>query len=136
VFVACATPAGAPADAVFVLTFADRTNLLGLPTMASGYAWANRPSVGSYRPDAAHSFDTAGGRPSIQRSGTGQYTLLLPGLAGVGMAHVAPTGGPARTCQVVNLGIIGSAEAVHVVCFDAAGSLADTAFVAQFLRRP
>jgi hypothetical protein len=133
-FVACATAAGAATDSRFTLTFADRTSLFGVPAMASGYVWANQPSAASYVAEAKHSFDSAGGRPTIQRSRTGVYQVTLPGLAGPGHAHVAPTGGPNRTCELTSVGPSGTAETLGVACSDETGAPADTPFTAQFLR--
>jgi hypothetical protein len=78
VYVLCYDGTGAPADSRFV------ANYLNTP-LPNGHDLAylrdDQPSAVSYDPTAA--YNSSGGTNHIDRTGTGQYTVTLPGLGGL-----------------------------------------------------
>ncbi|MBA3488090.1 MAG: hypothetical protein H0T78_00845, partial [Longispora sp.] len=78
--VKCFTTAGAPADAMFTMTYVDRSNILGVGVCCtpdgnpSAYAWANQPSAASYAPSSTYQFaGFDGNQGTITRSAVGTY---------------------------------------------------------------
>ena len=135
IFVVCFAHDGTVADGAFMVTFADRTNLLGVRSLRSAYAWANQPSAASYRADAAHAYNSAGGRASVTRSATGAYAVLFPGQHGPGNVQVNATGGPGSSCQVTSVSDTAPGEAIGVACYAETGAPVDSAFVVQYARQ-
>jgi hypothetical protein len=75
---------------------------------------------------------TAQRRGTVVRTGTGQYTLRLPGIGSPGgVAHVSDAVWPIEEsvgCQVRDRAVDGSDEIVRVSCFDPAGAAKDMRF--------
>jgi Zn-dependent metalloprotease len=134
--VACQTAAGAPADAMFTMSFHGSIGLLGTPDASrlTAYAWANQPTSASYTPSTPYQFNAARATNTITRLGVGVYQLRLPGLA-VPRGHVNVTamGAGSARCKVSSWAVIGGDEVVNVRCFDVAGSPTDAQYVVNFV---
>lgn len=97
-----------------------------------GYTWANQPSAAQYEPHPLYSYNPAGGRITISRTGTGAYTVQFAGLGGKGKGggHVQVTsyGDNSDTCKVMRWGHGSPDFVVEVRCFDARGAAVDSRF--------
>jgi hypothetical protein len=126
--VLCQTPAGAPVNSAFTMTFNRGIGLLGASTGLGwkvGYAWAG---LGSY------SYNSSGGLNSISTSGTGVYQLTLPGLAtSRGHVEVQAYGGGTARCKVSSWGTSGANEVINIRCFDATGLPVNTPYEVEFV---
>jgi hypothetical protein len=104
-----------------------------------GYVMATRPTTASYIADNGYEFNSTGGVIEITRGGVGRYTVRFAGMAsGGGMAQVQHYGSLNNgLCTVAGWGSPFLAPDLHVEvrCFDAAGSPADSRFVAHFTNR-
>ncbi|MCA8947919.1 MAG: hypothetical protein KDE27_00355 [Planctomycetes bacterium] len=125
------TPTGAAAnDRPFVVCF---RRYLG--NYGNAYVWAGQPTTSSYTPAANYS-QTPTGTPSIVRTGTGAYTVTLPGLGQstsgeLGTVQVATYSTTMRRTKVGSWlpSASGLDLEVEVRTFDAVGSATDCAFV-------
>ena len=133
--VLCYDAWGFPIDTYYTVTFVNGINVLGVAGAALAYVWAHAPASASYIPTSTYSFNSTGGTNSITRSGTGNYTLHLPGLA-VDNGHVQVTayGSGANRCKVGYWFASGSELLVNVQCFTVAGAPVDTLFAASYTR--
>lgn len=129
--VRCFDPAGLPADTFYSASFQRRAPGNG----PAAYVWANDATPAApYNPSAPYSFNSTGALNSIEQTGTGQYTVTMPGLnTGGGHVQVTAYGSDPHTCKVVEWVPVGLTEQVGVRCFDAAGILVDNQFVMQFV---
>jgi hypothetical protein len=101
------------------------------------YVWADQPAADSYTPNAAFQFNSTGEANTIVRTGTGAYTVSLPGTApGQGNIQLTAAGGsaegsgfvPGTVCKIDVWPAAGKEHEQFVVCFDAAGEPVDSAF--------
>lgn len=126
--VRCFATDGAPADARFTVLFTKPV----AETPDLFYVWANDPDAPApYEPPTDYSYDASGGTVSVERTGEGAYVVTFPGLDELSVpssAHVQVTayGANGRTCKIEGWEI----ESVAVLCQDAVGNQADTAFSA------
>jgi hypothetical protein len=136
--VVCSTPGGAPADASFTLTWADKTSLLGTgPGAPRGYVWGSDDTLPSYTPATTYSYNDARALNTITRLGIGQYVVRFSelfstaGTAG-GDVQVTAYGGNARcdTSSSANSNYRSVDVTVH--CYLPNGALTDSLFTAQF----
>jgi uncharacterized protein YjdB len=97
------------------------------------YAVADQPASASYTADLTAQFNGQGGAITVTRSGTGQYTVTIPGFGGAGGASRIPFVNAVSTtgvvCLAVSWSMIGVTDAtVRVDCSTAAGALTDSKF--------
>ena len=98
----------------------------------AGFVWSYNTDA-SYTPSTAYQFNSSGGGINITYHGTGEYTVKFSGLGDPGgVAHVQAYGPTANYCTLSSWVRDGADESVHVRCFNAAGNLASSAFVANF----
>ena len=124
VAVRCFTGAGQPVDAKFTVLFA-------APTDRLGYAWANQPSTPSYSAVPRFGWNASGGPITINRTGTGTYQVVWPGLdvelLNGGNIHVTAYGSGNEQCRV-DTPAITSPGSAYVRCFGPSGAPTDTYF--------
>ncbi len=118
---------------------------VGVPFRAMaqvGYVYAGIPSAGQYEPDPDLSFNPAGGRIIITRSGPGTYNIQFLGLGGKGpgggIVQVEASGTPAgeasdyvggsAACKVRSWRYFAPDFLVRVACFTSSGDPVDTWF--------
>jgi hypothetical protein len=133
--VLCFNAAGSPVDTYYTVTYVHDLGILGVTGAAAAYVWAHDPTSASYTPSLTYQFNSTGAANTITRSGTGNYTLHLPGLA-VDNGHVQVTAygyGSAR-CKVGYWFASGNELLVNVQCSDPAGSPVDTLYAASYTR--
>jgi hypothetical protein len=101
-----------------------------------GFAFADRPTTAAYpaRPDM--SANSAGGVNTVQRHGTGNYTVRMPGLGATdgGNVQVSAYGNHSNRCKTSGWHGAGIAMDIGVVCQNSAGARADTQFTVQYHR--
>lgn len=103
------------------------------PAGAYGYVWANQPTAASYLPSPSYSRNSTGSANSIERNGTGNYTVAFPGLGSAGGGTVDVTAyDSSGFCKVASWFPSGSTLYADVVCFNAGGLPADSYFDASF----
>ena len=133
VTVDCYSLAGSFFDTDFTASFSSDT--AESPTL--DYVWANNasPGIGStYTPTSSFQFDSAGSAVTVTQVATGSYDVNLPGPLTVGgSVKVSVYSNPAINCQIVDWVAESPGQVAEVDCFDAEGSLADSAFDLTFL---
>lgn len=97
------------------------------------YALADQPASASYTPDPAAQFNGQGGQITVTRSGTGQYTVTIPGFGGGAgdsrIPFVNAFGATGAVCLPISWTMIGVADAtVRVDCSTPTGALTDSKF--------
>jgi len=103
-------------------------------TLASkvGYVWVDQPA-NTYTASTAYQYNSSGGAIDITHSATGVYQVRFVGLADPGgVAHAQAYGPTSNYCAIMSWSDAGSDQTVSVRCYDAAGSLADSRFTANF----
>lgn len=131
--VRCFAAAGTAADSMYTVRVVWNSPTPG----KNGYAWADNPSIASYTPNAAYSYNSAGGPVSIVRTGVGIYTVKFSGLGGSGSGgnvQVTAYGSDAATCKVANWGFAPTDFTVNVRCFQSGGSPIDTRYTINVVR--
>jgi hypothetical protein len=124
--VICFAPGAVPADLYFNVMFT-----AGAGTPALAYAWDNLPTASGYV-SSNWSFDGKRGSIYSQHTGTGNYTLTVPNLAGSnGTVKVTPYGPTDSQCFVISWG----GNTVRIFCSDAFYHPKDTAFNLSFTNR-
>jgi hypothetical protein len=104
-------------------------------TSVYGYVWANQPSTSSYFASTGYEFSSTGGDIEIIRWETGRYRVRFAGMGSSGgVAHVRSYGPTSNICTVTSWSH-GVDVGINIRCFDPAGALADTRFVAHFTNR-
>jgi hypothetical protein len=104
-------------------------------TSVHGYVWANQPSTASYLASTGYEFNSTGGDIEVIRFETGRYRVRFAGMGSSGgVAHVQAYGQTTNTCTVTSWSH-GIDLGINIRCFDPAGALADTRFVAHFTNR-
>ncbi len=122
----------AAVDALESKLAAVSAGMRALPS-ASGkaaYVWV----YSSGTADTYYNFNSAGGTITATKTGTGKYSVTIPGFGKAGNVQVTAYGGAGPHCGVLAWGASGSDGRVHVRCFDAAGNLVDSAFTLFALR--
>jgi len=98
-----------------------------------GFVRADQPTTPSYFAEAATRYNDGGGGVRIERSGLGAYAVHFGDIAKIsatsGNVQVSAYGPENAYCKTEGW----TASTVYVNCFDAAGSLADSAFTALYL---
>jgi hypothetical protein len=128
VVVLCTDTNGNAADAQFNATYA-------LPAASGklGYLWADQPTAGFYTPNRHAQFNTTGAANTVNRVGTGNYIVRLPGLgAAAGTVKVTSFGAIPNRCKVASWGPDGPDQVVRVFCYSATGLAADSLFTMTY----
>jgi alpha-tubulin suppressor-like RCC1 family protein len=105
-----------------------------------GFVWAHDASAAlntPYTPNSSYATNSTGGAISVTHTGTGTYRVTFGGLGGrqpAGNVQVTAKGNTTNRCKAESWGASGAALAVSVRCHTAAGALADTVFIAQYLQ--
>ena len=129
--VKCFTETGADADSRFVVTYQRRTTTIS--PFFGAYFWNDHKET-SAPAEPAFSWNSAGGANVSNRTATGIYQAVLPGLGGAGGAgsvHVTAfldTG----WCQVDSWFPVGSDMFVNIRCFDANGNPANRYYTLSY----
>ena len=129
--VGCFTPGGAPTDALFTLSFAEKT-LRNMPSYA--YAWAEQPTAANYAPYSTYQRNfrtcTAMSPVGMRRNSTGSYSATIPGLSVLGShAKVTAYGSGPESCKVRGWLAVNGGTQVDVLCHGPSGQPVDTVFV-------
>jgi hypothetical protein len=134
VYVFCYDGSGAPADSRFVASYLN-TPLPNGHDLA--YLRDDQPSTVSYDPTAA--YNSNGGTNHIDRTGTGQYTVALPGLGGLdgnveiaALANLLMPGTSPGICRSNGWGTVSADQVAYVSCRNPAGVLTDLPFSLTF----
>ena len=134
VYVFCYNGSGAPANSRFVASYLN-TPLPNGHNLA--YLRDDQPSTVSYDPTAA--YNSSGGTNHIDRTGTGQYTVTLPGLGGldgnveiVALANLFMPGSNPGICRSNGWGTISADQVAYLSCRNPAGVLTDLPFSLTF----
>jgi hypothetical protein len=135
VFVDCFTPAGAPVNNQFTMTFTASDDLLG-DGAPSGYLWADQPTASSYTPSTTYQFDTAGTTATVTMLGTGEWETLYPseGHGAAGDQQATAYGSTPAHCIVDGpIGTVGGSEQGDVFCFDTSGNPLNITYTTQWM---
>jgi hypothetical protein len=143
VVVDCYTPAGAPSDSYYDVSFVNQAGRVGSSDFAAdslGYLWANAPTTASYTPSLYYQYSNFDDVNTITRNSTGVYTITFTFLQPVptsdgGAVKITAYGSNDDTCQSGGWGGSGSPsynESVTVRCFTPSGAAADSEFSATF----
>jgi uncharacterized protein YjdB len=126
--VRCTDLNGAPADSRFVAAIVDR----GRASRRYGLTWADQPTSPIYTTTTNnYSRTSTAGAISISRTIAGTYTVRLGGQARTGASPetvLVTSYGSTAYCKASQWAANGADMLVTVLCFDAAGVLADTRF--------
>lgn len=137
VFVDCFTPAGAPVNNRFTMTFTASDSFLGDGASHSGYLWGNDPTSSSYTPDALYQYDTAGTSATVTKftPNPGEWETLYPNEAdgAQGDQQATAYGSTPAHCIVDGPLGNGTSEQGDVSCFDTSGNLLDTLYTTQWV---
>jgi hypothetical protein len=100
-----------------------------------GYVTADRPTTASYAPYSRRSRNSTNATNRVERTGTGVYKVVFPGLGVTGgTVNVTGMGPSAKSCKVDYWGHHYADLEVHVRCFDSSGTPSDSAFTTTFAR--
>ncbi len=131
--VRCRDFAGMDTDATYFMAFTNGSGLKGI-NGSDAYVFADKPSSGSYTPAAAFRYSSSGQNPTITRSGTGSYSVRLPGQMLGGSAQVTAFGDDKTMCQLSAIQKKSNPQRVGVLCFKPNGARADSKFYLTFTR--
>ena len=135
VYVNCFTPAGAPVNNQFTMTFTASDDLLG-DGAPSGYLWADQPTASTYTPNTLYQFDTAGTTATVTMLGTGEWETLFPGedQGAAGDQQATAYGSTPAHCIVDGpIGTVGGSEQGDVFCFDTSGNPLNVTYTTQWM---
>jgi hypothetical protein len=111
----------------------------GAPSTSSVTGWVidNQPTVASYTPPGKLQYNSMGLTNSIQRTGTGTYTIDFAGFQfHGGSVSVTAAGQTAAVCEVVTWAKNTAGQQVQVACFAPSGAPADEEFDAAYTGLP
>jgi hypothetical protein len=124
---------------LIVVSFASsRVTVSAQDAPVQAYVWADDPTAESYTPNEQFQFNSTGEANMIVRTGTGAYTVNMPGTnPGLGNIQLTAASGsaegsefvPGTVCKI-DRAPTGSEQ--FVVCFDAAGEPVDSAFTLMY----
>ena len=129
----CRDVAGQLVDADFMIVFTHRVGLTGVHRPAA-YLLADRPTSGSYVPQAKFRYSSAGTKPKVKRSAEGRYRVTLPGMPLGGSAQVTAYGAGSAICQVTSIRKDRLPQRIGVACFDPGGDRTDSRFMLSYTR--
>ncbi len=130
VTVQCYTSAGAPSNAVFSLAYAVGEPMGVTPGVNPRSAWAyanDLVSTTAYEPNIHYQYNGFGtGRLTARKTGTGLYTMTIPGTLtyATSVAMVTATGAGSGYCNLVSW----TTSTINVACFNQGGIPADSRF--------
>jgi hypothetical protein len=138
VSVLCNDATGAPANALFTVSFDDRTTPDALHRNVGAYAWVDDASASS-TPSSTYQWNSNGAPITVVHNATGQYTVDLTGQntgtdGGGGSVLVTAYGGGATYCKVGGWWASGNDRFASVRCFDNAGNAIDSQFSLSYSR--
>jgi hypothetical protein len=138
VSVVCNDATGAPANALFTVTFDDRTDVDSAHRNIGAYAWVDAAHASS-TPSSTYQWNSNGSPLTVAYGGAGQYTVDLTGQntgpdGGGGSVLVTAYGGGSTYCKVGGWWESGNDRFVAVRCFDNAGNLTDSQFTLAYAR--
>jgi hypothetical protein len=111
----------------------------GAPSTSSVTGWVidNQPAMASYTPPGTLQYNSMGLTNTIQRTGTGTYTVDFAGFQfHGGSVSVTAVGQTAAVCEVVTWAKNTAGQQVQVACFSPAGTPADEEFDAAYTGLP
>lgn len=130
----CFDKHGNPANAEFTVLLQSRKTLIGDSAHGAAFLWAEQPSASNYTPDSDYNYNSTGAFNTILRTGTGAYTVVIPGLTAAGgnvqVTAYDSSGNPTR-CNVGpnHWGLPGiDTTTADIRCFDRTGAAADEFF--------
>jgi hypothetical protein len=132
--VRCFDMAGNPVDTYWTLRYTD--DHVANAGQRGAYAWASSATSPSYTPSLTYQWHSLGSTLTATRSGTGQYSINIPGIAAYDRTSVMVTAyGVANSlCNVQNWYSNGAGgTTVNVHCRNAAGGLADSLFTMSYI---
>ncbi|CAN5572491.1 hypothetical protein BH23CHL8_BH23CHL8_01770 [soil metagenome] len=132
--VRCRDAAGPLVDADFMVIFTHRVGLTGVQRSKAAYLLADRPSAGSYVPQAKFRYSSAGKQSRVERVREGRYRVTLPGMARGGSAQVTAYGAGAAICQLTSIRKDRLPQRIGVACFDPSGAPTDSRFMLSYTR--
>lgn len=127
--IACADPAGAPADTAFVLSHTGGRSLLDDGRVPHGVSLVVSDSPAAAAPTVAAPWMSRSGTPTVARTGVGRYTVRFTVGYLTSYTHVTATGG--GYCSVMLRNDYGRKDDVYlsVACFTAAGAPSNGGFL-------
>ncbi|MEA2621302.1 MAG: hypothetical protein QOH61_212 [Chloroflexota bacterium] len=110
----CWNYGGTRKDSQFVVNFIRSC----CATAEMAYLWASDPTSPTYTPFASYSYNSTGGTITVNRTGTGEYRVSLPGLGGYnGSVQVMSMGSDKAVCNTGGWGTDpGDPQSVVVGC--------------------
>jgi hypothetical protein len=131
--VACVDSTGNPVDSTFSITFIQKTTLLGVPRIRSGYILNNAPAS-SYVDSDVWSYNGTDKPINVDHLGTGEYEVTFHGFGVIGgFVQLTAAQTTADRCEIRAFGLTQAGqELIKVNCFNRAGRLIDVRFTLQF----
>jgi hypothetical protein len=124
----CYAPSGTPTNSSFVASFVG-----GHATATYAHLWTESIDRDHTAP-AAYSRNSAGQTNFVDRTGTGQYSVVLNGLnTSNGNVQVTAYGSTPTHCNVYYWTRVADDTVAHVRCFDTSGALADSLFTLRYM---
>jgi serine protease len=134
----CSDFAGNATDSNFTAEYAKG----GSASNTFAFAWANNATSASYTPSTTYQYNSHGGRATIKRNSTGNYTVSFPDTTtshaqAAGSVKVTAYGSGSGVCKVASWGPNSgkTAETVNVLCFTSAGAASDEQFSIAYLNK-
>jgi M6 family metalloprotease-like protein len=131
-YVRCFNTAGNPVDTSYTILVSK-----GRELRPFGYAWANRPTAGSYTPEILNSYNGSNGNIRITRERVGSYAVRFAKLGDLGLGATGTEGGHVKVtaagrgnehCKVQSWDSLGVDFVAYVRCFKNAGGPVDTSY--------
>lgn len=122
------------ADRQFTATFIANDSLVG-DGGSSGYVWGDNPLAASYTPSATYQYDTVSTSATVNKLGTGQWSITFPsaGTGNSGDEQATAYGSTDAYCIVDGPGgLLGGTQVADVFCFDNSGNPVDTTYTMQW----
>lgn len=133
--VRCFDATGTAVDSKFNALYAREHND-GPGGGTTAYLWANNPTAADYLPSTSYSYNDTGAQNRVRRTGTGRYTVELPGMADSNASVlVTAYGAGSERCAATGWWTSGTGAFVSVACTTAAGAPANTRFNLAYVVR-
>ena len=131
--VQCQDASGDPVDSTFLFVFTQDQGLKQHGAHGVAYLEANRPTAGSYTPEAHYRYSSAGKASHVARTGVGSYVVTVPGLPAGGSAQVTAYGAGTSRCNLASIATSGSLAKIGVICLKPNGHPVDSRFGLSFV---
>ena len=132
--VLCYDMNGTPVDSYFTLRYTDHH--VANAGQSGAYVWDNCGASASCTPSVTYQWHSAGSSLTHTRTGVGQYTITIPGIASSNKTSVMVTayGGTNTLCNVQGwyTGVSGGTVA-DVRCRDGAGAFVDSFYTLSYI---